>query len=458
MNMINYLIYAVIHILMLLAAIGISAVSVAFSDVAASFNSSVVLTGWVMSIYLLVSTAVSVLVGKVCEILGKKKTFLICAGLFVVGSLLSALAPNIYILIIARFIQAVGGGGSTPVIVGIVADIFPNSRQRALGYSLSIASVGSIIGPTIGSWLVEAFGWRSIFWFNVPFGLLIIILAGFLLKGDRGHTGRIDYAGAGYFSGALFAIMFGLAQINRGNAGMGWWLVGVLLAAGVILAAVFIRHEFKAREPIIDLELLRRLPFAAGNYNAFIYGICIFGLSSLVPLYATAVYGLTIIQTGLILSLRSIGMIVATLTAGNFVVKWGYRRPLIMGTMIMFLVVLVLALQPHPGQGWVLNINSLTMLCILMLIMGIGMGIASPASVNATVDLEPRKASIITGVMGMFRQGGGALEIAIVTFIVQLGSSAASGFRIAFLATALFILTALPAILVMPARVIRTPR
>jgi len=451
-----YFTYAVIHVLMLLAAIGISAVSVAFSDISTSFNSSVVLTGWVISIYLLVSTAVSVLVGKIADILGKKRTFLISAGLFTLGSLLSALAPNIYILMRARFIQSLGGGASTPVIVGIVADIFPRSRQKALGYSLSVATVGTIIGPTIGSWLVEAFGWRAIFWFNVPFGLIIIVLAIWLLKKKPLQSGHIDYAGVGYFSGALFAVMIALSQINRGNSGGQWVLAAGLFLVGLILAAIFIRHEFTAREPVIDLELLRRLPFAAGNYNARVYGVCLFGFSSLVPLYASLVYGLTTLQTGLILSLRSVGMITATLVAGNFVVRWGYRRPLIIGSLVTFILTLVLALQPQPQTWTGVSLSPVTFLSILMLIMGLGLGIASPASVNATVDLAPHKATMITGVMGMFRQGGGALEIALVTFIVQFAASPSGGFRIAFLATAIIALTSLPAVLAMPAKVIRS--
>ena len=450
--------YSIIHVIMLLAAIGISAISVAFPEICASFDSSVVLTGWVISIYLLVSTAASVMVGSVAEILGKKNTFLICAGLFVLGSLLSALAPNIYWLIFFRFIQSIGGGGSTPAIVGIVADLFPRSRQRALGFSLSIATVGTIIGPTIGSWLVSAYSWRSIFWFNVPFGILVILVSLFLLKGDQGRKRQIDYAGAGLLTGALFSIMIGLSQIDPHNSATGWLVTGLLFALGIFLAAAFIRHETRCRDPIIDLDLLRRKPFAAGNYNGFIYGICIFGFSSLVPLYAISVYGLTTIQTGLILSIRSIGMITATLISGFFVVRWGYRRPLILGTLVVFLAVLVLGLEPQPVSILGYSLNALAMLCVLMLVMGIGMGIASPASVNATVDLAPQKAATITGVMGMFRQGGGAIEIALVTLFVQYSASPAAGFQIAFITTAVIVLTAIPAIMLMPARAVQAPK
>ena len=184
--MMPYLIYIALHLLLLLASIGVSALAVAFPQLTADFNTSLVLAGWVMSIYLMVSTVASVLVGKVADILGNKRTFMYCAAFFIVGSLLSAVAPNIQLLILFRFIQSIGAGGFVPVILAFVAYLFPRSRPRAIGMSISIYNIGGIIGPNIGAWLVSTWGWRAIFWFNVPIGILVCIPLFFLLVNDQG--------------------------------------------------------------------------------------------------------------------------------------------------------------------------------------------------------------------------------------------------------------------------------
>jgi MFS family permease len=445
-----YLIYIFIHLLMLLAAIGFSSVSIAFPNITQEFHSSVILTGWVLSIYLLVSTAASVLVGKVSEILGKKRTFLICTILFTLGSLLSAVAPNVQLLIFFRFIQSIGGGGSTPAIVGIVADIFPGSRQKALGFSLGIATIGTIIGPSLAGWLVTGFGWRSIFWFNVPLGILIVVVISILLKGDRGQKSHIDFSGAAYLMGALFCIMIALSQIRSNNAL--WLVVGLLFLAGLIFAAIFIRHEIRTPDPVIDLDFLRRKPFVASNLYTFAYGLCTFGLASLIPLYALAVYNLDTIKVSLILTIRSVGTILFTTTSSFFVVRWGYRRPLLIGTGLMALSLILIGFEFQPFKALGVHFDQFTILCILCLIMGVGTGIASPASVNAGIDLNPQKASAISGVMGMFRQGGGALEIALVTLLLQYIGDMAMGFEIAFLGTGLVLLAVIPAIFALPRR------
>ncbi len=452
-----YLIYFFIHLLMLLAAIGFSSVSIAFPYITSEFHSSVILTGWVLSIYLLVSTAASVLVGKVSEILGKKRTFLICTILFTLGSLLSAIAPNVQLLIFFRFIQSIGGGGSTPAIVGIVADIFPNNRQKALGFSMGIATIGTIIGPSLAGWLVTGLGWRSIFWFNVPLGILVVIVISILLKGDRGHKSHIDFVGAAYFMGALFCIMIALSQIRSDGAGAGWLVVGLLFFAGLIFAGIFIRHEFKAREPVIELDFLRRKPFAASNIYTFVYGLCIFGLSSLVPLYAVAVYSLDTIKISLLLTIRSIGTILLNTTTSFLVTRWGYRRPLIIGTVMIALSLILIGFEFQPFTIFGIHFDAFIILSILCLITGMGTGIASPASVNATIDLNPQKSSSIAGVMGMFRQGGGAIEIALATLLLQYIGDMTLGFEIVFLGTGLLILAVIPTIFALPSRPAAAP-
>ena len=197
----RYFVFAVCSLSFLLVSISGTSVSVAFPDIMASFNASLVLAGWVLSVNQLAATAIMPLAGKAGDIFGAKRLFLISIAVFTIGSLLSALASNIQFLIGARFIQALGAGGFLPLATVIVSDQFPNSRQQVIGLFSSIMPIGMIIGPNIGGWLVEAYGWQSIFWMNIPLGVAVFIATFFLLKTGKSEGGQLDLTGAGLFSG-----------------------------------------------------------------------------------------------------------------------------------------------------------------------------------------------------------------------------------------------------------------
>jgi MFS family permease len=275
------LVFVAIQLVVLLSTISSTAVSVAFPNITAYYDTSLVLAGWVLSIYQLVAACSMVLMGKVSDVLGRKNTFLICSGLFGIGSLFAALAPNIQILIAARFIQSIGGGGFIPSLVGIIFEMFPRQRQQLIAVSMSIGNMGGIIGPNIGSWLITSFGWQSIFWFNVPIVVLAVIPLFFLLKSNKREKIQIDYKGAGYFSAFLFTFMIGLSQVAHSGTGPGWLITGLLFVASIFFIVMFIRHELKTPDPVIDLDLLRLKPFAAANVYNFMYGACMFGFSQL---------------------------------------------------------------------------------------------------------------------------------------------------------------------------------
>jgi EmrB/QacA subfamily drug resistance transporter len=441
-----YLIYIAIHLLILLSSISASAISVAFPDIMAHYDASLVAAGWVISIYQLVATGSMVLVGKVADVLGRKRTFMLCSALFLLGSLFSALAPNIYFLILARFVQSIGGGGFIPAVTGIIIELFPRSRQKAIGFSMSFFNIGGIVGPSLGGWLLTTYGWQSIFWFNLPVGILAIIPVYFLLKSEPGEKMHIDFTGALYFTAAIFALMIGLSQAGHVQSILGWLTVGLLGLAFIAMAGVFVRHEFKAREPIIDLEILRRGPFAASNVYNFLFGMCVFGFSSFLPLFAVSVYQMTTIQSSLVLAMRSLGMIISASTASFFLVRWGYRRPMIAGSLVIFVALLLMGIEP---RGF-LSLSALTIISVLAFVFGAGLGLAAPASSNACLDLMPGRAATITGVRGMFRQSGGAISIAMTTLLLQYLGDLSLGFKIAFFVNTVLMLATLPFIFFMP--------
>ena len=208
--MLRYLIFATVSVALMLSSIAATSLVVAFPTIMAAFSVPIIIAGWMISIYQLGLTATMPIVGKVSDVLGKKFTLMTCLVLFISGSMFCALSPNIGWLIFFRLIQAIGGGGFMPAAVGIVAEEFPESRQKAIGLFSSIFPIGQIIGPNLGGWLVDSFGWRSVFWVNVPIGLAALILAGLLLRQDEKKGGNIDIPGALLVGGCLALFMLSL--------------------------------------------------------------------------------------------------------------------------------------------------------------------------------------------------------------------------------------------------------
>ncbi|MDD4924852.1 MAG: MFS transporter [Dehalococcoidales bacterium] len=453
--MIPYLVFIVASCVMLFNGISASAISVAFPDITASFNTSLVVSGWILSSFQVVSTVSMVIMGKVSDVIGRKATFLICLSLIIAGSLCAALSPNIQLLIFSRVLQGLGGGGFIPSVVAITAEQFPNSRQKAIGLSMSIFPIGQIIGPNLGSWLLSSFGWRSIFWINVPLGLVAIIFMSLLLHRQETKKAYIDFTGAGLFTGALFALMFGISEIGmKHNTILSWATVGLLFAVFIILIGLFLRHEIKSKEPIIDMEVLKKKPFVSANIYNFIFGVCMFGLSAFIPLYAVSVYHMSTFESGIVLAARSVGMILTSFISSFFLVRWGYRWPMLIGTFLLAIAFALLGLQPSHFNLLGITFGELLVISLIVGLSGIGMGIASPAANNACIDLMPTKVGTITGVRGMFRQAGGAISIAIITLILESSGSIARGFDLTFIGMSILTLITVPFIFGMPERVL----
>jgi EmrB/QacA subfamily drug resistance transporter len=447
------LIFFAVSLALVMFAINSSAATVAFPVIISDFNISLVLAGWVLNAYLLVSTIVMPLTGKLSEALGRKSTFMAYIVLFSVGSILCAIAPNIDLLIGFRVIQAIGGGGFLPCAAGIVNDEFPEARQRFIGLFSSIFPIGMIIGPNLGGWMIEAFGWRSIFWFNVPLGISVLVLSQLLLRSDEKHStsSSIDFIGAGLLLGSLLALMLGLTEIASSDSGIPWVLLGTFFALGIVFMGAFVWRERRAKEPIIDLELLRRRPFLAANAYNLIYGLSALGVFSLVPLYAVSIYKMTIFESGVVLTPRSVGMIIASTITSFSLVRWGYRWPILSGTLITGLGFFLLSLESQGIEVMGFHLGATPLLFIILGFCGIGHGICTPAANNACIELMPDKVATITGLRGMFRQLGSVIGIAISTVLLHNIADMQRAFYIVLLGSALIMLITIPAIFVMPA-------
>jgi EmrB/QacA subfamily drug resistance transporter len=446
----NYLVFVVTCVSLLLSAISVTSVSVAFPAMIAGFDTSLIAAGWTLSIYQLAVTAAMPLAGKASDAFGRKRVFIFCLSLFTVGSLLSALSPSIGILIAARLIQGIGGGGFMPSVMGLVADAFPNSRQKSIGLTSSIMPIGQIIGPNLGAWLTATFGWRSVFWFNVPLGVIVLIACVILLKSSSHGKSSFDLLGAGLFAGSLSAFMAGISMMGNEATALNWLMAGALVAGSIILMVWFIRQQARVTDPVIDLHLLKEKRFFAANVYNFFFGVAIVGVFTLIPLFAVTVYGMSTLESGLILTTRSVAVTLAAVITSLYLVRWGYRWPIIIGTMASAASLVFLALEPTTlnilGTGFSITV----VISLILLLSGIGGGIIAPAANNACIELMPHRVATITGIRGMFRQAGAAISITISTLILHLVGNLAVGFFVIFLGLAIILLSTVPLILMMP--------
>jgi EmrB/QacA subfamily drug resistance transporter len=446
----RYVIFVVSALSLLLVSISGTSVSVAFPNITDAFHASLILASWVLGVNQLAGTAIMPLAGKAGDVFGGKRTFLVSIAVFTLGSLLSAIAPNIIFLIVARFIQAIGAGSFLPLATAIVSDQFPNARQQAIGLFSSIFPLGMIIGPNIGGWLVESFGWRSVFWLNIPLGIIVFIAALTILKPGKKMGGKLDMTGAGLFTGMLSSFLIALSEIGSSRDSLSWIIFGILMALAVFLLYLFARHERKIKNPIIDLQVLKDKPFQAANYFNFLYGMAVLGVMAFIPLYAIEVFGMTTLASGLILTPRSVGTMLASLVTSISLPKWGYRGPMLFGTATMILTLILLGLQFSSATFWGIHLSGAWLLGILMFISGVGMGVTAPAANNACIELMPDRVATITGVRGMFRQSGSAVSIAATSLVLENFSHMGQGFKVVFFALAAILVLSVPFIFAMP--------
>jgi EmrB/QacA subfamily drug resistance transporter len=446
----RYIVFIVGGLSFLLVAISGTSVSVAFPVITSSFNAPLILAGWVLGVNQLAATAIMPLAGKAGDVFGGKRTFLISIAVFTTGSLLSALAPSIEFLIAARFVQAIGAGSFLPLATAIVSDQFPNSRQQAIGLFSSIMPVGMIIGPNIGGWLVNSFGWRSVFWLNIPLGIIVFIATLIILKPGKKLGGKLDMTGAGLFTGMLSAFLIALSEIGSSHDRTAWIIFGLLLALAIFLLYSFLRHEGTIKNPIIDLQVLKEKPFRAANYFNFLYGMAVLGVMSFVPLYATSLFGMSTLASGLILTPRSIGTMGASIITSLFLPKWGYRGPMLFGTGMMILSLILLGVEFSSASLLGIHLNGTVLLGTIMFLSGVGMGATAPAANNACIELMPDRVATITGVRGMFRQSGAAVSIAVTSLMLENFSHIGMGFRVVFFGLAVVLVLSVPFIFAMP--------
>lgn len=445
------LIFFVVSLALLMSSIGMTSVTVAFPAMTDGLGASVVWVGWVLTGYQLAQTVMMPLAGKLSDELGRKRLFLFCVALFTVSSLLCGVAPNVYVLIVFRILQAIGGGAFMPSASGIISDVFDDRwRPTAIGLFASVFPIGSLVGSVLGGWMVESFGWRSVFFINVPIGIALLVGGlGLIPTSARPARRRqVDLAGAALFAAGMLGVMLGLTTL--GNEGTFTWRAGLWLLAGGLGLAAFIYQEHRAPDPMIDLRLLRGPAFVAVNLYNFLHGALVFGFFSFVPLYAIDAYGLSETTVGFILTPRALAMATVSTLSSFFLIRMGYRMPMVVGALLVSLSLFLTAQNWHHATLFGRPVSDAVLLGILVGIAGIGVGVSAPASSNAALELMPEAVARIVGLRGMFRSTGGVVGTSIIVLLLTYFPSPGEGLATIFRVGAVLILFMIPLTFLIP--------
>ncbi|MFC1925797.1 MFS transporter [Chloroflexota bacterium] len=452
----KYFLFITVGVVLFLTTFTAAAVAVALPDIRADFDASILMVGWVISGYWLMLTISVALGGRLSDAFGQRMLFMSCLTIFTAGTALCLVAPNMEFLLAFRFIQGLGGGALTSIAVGIVAQEFAESRQRAIGLLMGVYPLGAIAGPNIGGWIISDWGWKSVFWAILPLLAVALVITALTLRPGKRKESYLDLPGAFMLAAFLSAVTVSLSLIK--GSGTPWITVSALLITGIAIIVLFLRREGRIPQPIINLEFLKGRAFAASNSFNFLLGSSTVAGGSYVPMYAVAVYNETTLKSGVIMTPRSIGMLLVSSLIAMYIFRTGYRRPLIAGTLLVGLSHVLLAIQPHHISILGFELNDGDFLFIFMAMSGFGLGACTAIINNICVDLAPDRAATATGIRSMFLNTGGTVSSVIVALVLSNNSTdLPHGFFLIYIGIAVVNLISIPLLFAMPGRPVRSP-
>lgn len=438
------LVFGIVSIGLFMASIDQTIVATALPDMERDLHASVNWSAWTITIYALGQVIAMPMAGKLSDMYGRKTVYLVATAVFTISSLCCGFAGNIVLLLIPRFIQALGGGAFMPSATGIVSDHFGSERDRAVGMFTSILPVGGIIGPIIGGVFVTYWSWRGIFLVNVPIGIILILLTARYIPSSRKQAREsIDIRGIGLLAVVIVAAMFGISYLGSGQIALDSPVFLGCEALALVALAAFVRHSRHHPAPFVSYRLLRGRGFGTMNLINFVYGAAALGFAALVPLYAQDRYGIAALGAGTLLTARAVGMIAIAGVAAMALRRTGYRLPMIAGFVILAGGLVMMSVAP-------VGISSYAWLAIAAAITGCGMGVSVPASNNASLQLAPDQVAAIAGLRGMFRQAGAITAVSITTAIAARSTHPGLVEAHVFIAFAVLLVVILPLIALVP--------
>lgn len=409
-----------IGLLLLLASLDQTIVSTALPTIVADLGGLNHLS-WVFTAYILTSTIVAPLYGKLGDLYGRRLMVFVSVALFLIGSALCAVSSSMTMLIVARAVQGLGGGGLFVLALSVVADVIaPKDRGKVQGVFAAVFSLSSVIGPLAGGWFVEQFSWPWIFLVNIPLGVIAVAMfaANFGTK-PAPVAHKIDWAGAAALTVALSIIIL---VCSLGGKELPWngALTWIMVALGVLATLGFVLIERRAAEPILPMRLFQLNVFSVTSGLGFLQGAIMLGAISFLPIYLQIALGYTPTNSGFLLIPMTAGILATSTVAGITMGKSGrYRLLPIIGMSLLSISALMMTLLTSD--------TSATYFSASLFVFGTGLGMIFPVLTTAVQNAVPREAiGTATAAGVMFRQIGGSMAVAVfgAVFAARMATTA----------------------------------
>lgn len=417
----KWLVMTAVGLGIFLGTIDSSIVNVALPTLANDLKTSFAAVQWVLIAYLLTMATLILGVGRLGDMLGKKRIYTAGFAVFTTGSLLAGLAPSIAWLIGFRVFQAVGAAMIFALGMAIITQSFPPSeRGRALGISGALVSVGIVTGPSLGGFIVQHWSWRWIFIVNLPIGILGTLAANRFVPDIPLPGGqRFDFKGAASLFAGLLALMLALSVAQ--TRGFGSAVVLAFLAFGMGALAVFVAIERRVDQPMLDLTLFSNRLLSINLITGWITFFAISGLFILIPFYLEKVLGASAQQVGLLVAPAPVLLGVAAPASGSISDRIGPRRVLVVGLAVLVAGYSMMQVLTVNGPMWIV--------ILVMAPAGLGMGIFQSPNNSAVMGSVPReRLGVASAMLGITRNTGQLSGIAVLGAIWAMRVNAHAGF------------------------------
>ncbi|WP_278235458.1 MDR family MFS transporter [Isoptericola sp. AK164] len=392
---------------MLLAALDQTIVATALPTIVSDLGGAEHLS-WVVTAYMLATTATTVLWGKLGDLFGRKVLFLVCIGIFLGGSMLCGTSGSMGELIAWRALQGVGGGGLMVLSQAIIGDVVsPRERGRYQGLFGAVFGVASVAGPLLGGWFVDNLSWQWVFYVNVPIGVVALVVVAVVLPPITPRARpRIDYAGIVLLATVSTAIVL---VTSLGGTAWGWGSPQVLLTGAVAVVGIvaFVLVERRAAEPVLPLRLFTNRVFSVAAVVGFVVGFAMFGAITYLPLYLQTVKGSSPTVSGLEMTPMMLGMLLTSIGSGQLITRTGrYKVFPVVGTAVTAVGLFLLSLMDRT--------TTTTQAGLSMFVLGTGLGMVTQVLVIAVQNaVAYRDLGTATSGATYFRTIGSAVGVAV---------------------------------------------
>ena len=399
-----------------LASVNASTINVALPAVSRHFEASASGASWTLLSYMVVTTVLVFVFGRVADMIDRRRLYLGGIAVLTAGSVLCGLSPNVNWLIFFRCLQAVGAAALLCNITALITDAFPARRlATALGINATIGALAQVVGPALGGALTSGLGWRAVFWFNIPFGLVGLVWAWIILRPNDARCMRepFDYLGASLSAAGLGGFVLALSE----GGSLGWSSAPVIsgFTLFAISAPLFLVVQARRRHPLLNLDLFANWGRSMAYLALLLMSMAYFAVALLVSLYLQAVSGMTPYQAGLHVLYVALAMAVTAPMAGRLLARFSARAISSTGLALTATGLFALTAAVNPAM------NS-RILASCLLLIGAGVGLFTTPNTRAIMgSVSAHRRGVANGVRQTVQNAGFAISTALALAIVTSG-------------------------------------